>query len=579
MLTYLDARHTDYTDECAEHEKWRLAFVGGPAFVDRYLKKLSIREDDADFLDRKIMAYCPAFAATAIVDIKNSIYQRTVDIVRDGGPKTYKEACDGQLGGVDLNLSTMSTFMGTKVLEELLVMRKVGILVDQANDLGITLSQKGSKHPYLGVYCTESILNWAYRIDGNEKYLTAVLLKETFDNVDQETGLPLGCIDRYRLMQLLNNEYGEPEAVKVSFYTEQEQTSANGIVTKAWGLQYAPIILEINRIPFEIIELPHSLMKNTADYQVALLNLEASDVQYARKANFPWFYEFYDPKTDQPFKKPPGQTGDTGANSTQAISRNVEVIGGLSKGRRYPAGTHAPGFVNPDPDTLRVSMEKGQQLKEDIRLLVNLNLSAIHPTRASAESKGVDQQGLEGSLSYIGLLLQKAENAIGVHWSNFEGAKTKPPKVTYPKTYSLKSDIERLTEAEKLGALKDVVPSTIYKKRLLKKMINITLGAEIKASDLEEMYKEIDQAQTLTSDPKQIIADHEAGLVGNETASLARGYPKGEVEKAKKDYAEKLARIAEAQGGQQDAARGGMGGGADGSAEKQGQQKRGEAKL
>ena len=57
-------------------------------------------------------------------------------------------------------------------------------------------------------------------------------------------------------------------------------------------------------------------------------------------------------------------------------------------------------------------------------------------------------------------------------------------------------------------------------------------------------------------DPDVIRLDHEAGFVSTESASLARGYPEGEVEQARKDQAMRLTLIAEAQstGGMQNAA-------------------------
>ncbi len=54
-------------------------------------------------------------------------------------------------------------------------------------------------------------------------------------------------------------------------------------------------------------------------------------------------------------------------------------------------------------------MSKQQQLKQDIRDLVNLNLSNIKPKLQSAESKQIDEHGLEAGLSALGLVLEHAE--------------------------------------------------------------------------------------------------------------------------------------------------------------------------
>ncbi len=61
------------------------------------------------------------------------------------------------------------------------------------------------------------------------------------------------------------------------------------------------------------------------------------------------------------------------------------------------------------------------------------------------------------------------------------------------------------------------------------------------------MHAEIDQAEVLVTDHETIREDHKEGLVSSETASLAMGYPKGDVEKAKTDHADRAAAIATAQ--------------------------------
>jgi hypothetical protein len=54
-------------------------------------------------------------------------------------------------------------------------------------------------------------------------------------------------------------------------------------------------------------------------------------------------------------------------------------------------------------------------------------------------------------------------------------------------------------------------------------------------------------AKYISSDPEAITKDLQNGLVSDATASLARGYDASEVEQAKKDHAERIARIQAAQ--------------------------------
>src|SRR4029077_13789069 len=56
-----------------------------------------------------------------------------------------------------------------------------------------------------------------------------------------------------------------------------------------------------------------------------------------------------------------------------------------------------------------------------------------------------------------------------------------------------------------------------------------------------------DAAPVAEVDPVILIQDVQAGIVDLETASQARGYPKGVVEKAKEEQAERLKKIAESQ--------------------------------
>src|SRR4051812_47167550 len=100
--------------------KWRLTYKAGDDFITEYLQRMNRREDPQDYRERLAVTYCPSFAKAAINDVKNSIFQRLVDITREGGPRSYSEAINGRLGGVDMLGNTMNSFMGRRVLPELL---------------------------------------------------------------------------------------------------------------------------------------------------------------------------------------------------------------------------------------------------------------------------------------------------------------------------------------------------------------------------------------------------------------------------------------------------------------------------
>lgn len=559
MAAIATTRHPFYTENFADWCKWRLAYEGGRDFINQYLKPLSARETVAELSTRKETAYCPAFAKAAINEIKDAIHQRLVDVVRLQGSDNYQEAFKGLLGGVDLRGSPMNTFIGRDLLPELLVMKFVGVRIDNPADLGVTLRDKGKKHPFLTLYPAESILSWT---TNENNQITSVLLEECVE-LANEYGLPYGTEQRYRLMKLLPNGTVE---VKI-FDKESKELTSN--------------IVGINRVPFVLFQINESLMKDVADYQVALMNLESSDISYALKSNYPFYYEFYDEKADPTYEKPVAAQRGSGERASAAISRDRQIEVGLTQGRRFPKGTEPPGFINPDPDTLRVSMEKEQQIKEDIRLLVNLNLVQAGNNRQSADSKKEDQRGLDSSLSAIGLVLQLGETEIGEIWTLFDDKTATLPTIKYPLNYSLKSDKDRQEEATRLKDLQHVVPSNNYKKVIAKQIVDVTVGHKVSFEELQTIHEEIDKAKTLTSDPDQIIADLENGLVSAMTASEARGYDAAkEVPKAKKEHAERLALIAESQGGMENAsaARGVDDvDGKTGSDEKIGKPKRGKA--
>jgi hypothetical protein len=144
ILNCLHPTYRRYKDDWC---KWRLTYASGQEFIDKYLEWMRSKEDRREFLSRRRITYCPAFAKAAIQEVRNSIYRRMRDVTRAGGPKSYQNACSGLKGGVDLLGSNMNYFMGVKILDELLTMARVGIYVDMPAVVGPTLADKGSKRP------------------------------------------------------------------------------------------------------------------------------------------------------------------------------------------------------------------------------------------------------------------------------------------------------------------------------------------------------------------------------------------------------------------------------------------------
>lgn len=529
MLELWKIRHPWYDSMESDWRKFRLVYEGGDRFIEAYLKQFSKREDNADYCNRKEITYCPNFVGSAVDDIKNSIYQRMVEITRVGGDKTYQKAVAGTDGGVDLEGGSMNNFIGQDVLPELITMGRVGIYVDAPQSMGITLADLGNKKPYLYIYTAEQIPSWNSCYDDGEKILTHLILKETYEEIDEESGLVKGENERIRKLTLTD------AGVLVEFYDKDNK------------LISSTMLAGMKRIPFVIAEISHSLIKDVANYQIALLNMESADINYILKANFPFYVEQYDPRSNSPHLTPGYGDGDTGeAQKVAEQSKEQEIAVGPVSGRRVPFGVSMPLFIHPSSEPLKASMEKQARMKADVRNLVNLALSSLEPMHASAESKGMDSRSLESGLSYIGLELERVEKLIGEAWASYMNSAV--PTVKYPRKYSLKSDKDRRDDSEQLSDLMGKVPSKKYAKAVGKELARTLLEQKVSDEELQAIFSEIDKAEYITSDADAVNTDVQAGLVSKETASNARGYDGAkEVPIANKEHAERLALIAKSQ--------------------------------
>ena len=558
--------HPSYAIQEASWEKWRLTYVGGTRFLRKYLRKFSSREDDTAFEERRLVSYVPAFAKAAVDEVKNSIFQRLADIIREDGPKSYQAAIEGYKGGVDKRGSSMTTFMGRDVLPELLTMARVGVFVDMPPLAETTtLAEKGEfDRPYLYWYKAEDIRSWRMRDDGTENptEFKALLLRDSLYGADSRwKELTSEVETRYRYIWI-DDEDG---LVHVQYYRMAGiegnagfagAPGANGFNSESgeWMPDDGEVVLNITKIPFVLLEISDSLLSDVADYQISLVNLASSDMNYALRSNYPFYVEQYDWKADAPYMKPavPGVTATTQtiwdpATLTTLVTQEKvkEVKVGSSTGRRYPIGTERPGFIHPSSEPLAISMQKQEQLKTEIRQLVHLAISTLSSTRQSAESMGLDNQGLEAGLSYVGLELQHAERKIAEYWAMYEGGEA--AAINYPTQYSILSDSDRRAAAAELQALLPMVPSLTFRREVAKRIVDVVLGSKVKGDVLRAIKDEIDKDPVVLGDPAVIETDVVNGLVDLETASAARGYPKGVVEKAKGDHAERLARIATSQ--------------------------------
>jgi hypothetical protein len=524
------SRHPSYDVVNLEH--YRRTYACGQTFLDAYLKPYH-NEKAAAFTDRKNLSYVPSYAREAVEEFSRAICQRSGDIKRLKGSPLYLDQCAGLRGGVDRQDAAMSTFFSQHVVSELMAMGSVGVYIE--NDLfnNVTLADTTSL-PYLIPYAAENILNWRYGPDGR---LQTVLLRYQHVALDA-FGLPKDPVWYYRYMtrdavpipDTRIIEYG----VHVLDITDQ-------------GEEHAKYWLALPELPFVRVTLPFSLLHHTWKHQVALTNLASANFFYAFSANFPLYTQQYSPtdisrhlhqvEVDSENKVAAG----TGEDNIRRIS-----VGPMT-GVEYPQGADRPSWIAPPTEPFEASMKKEAQIKDEIHDLTAMALAKLPQMVNSAEAQTKNREDLESGLAVVGMALNGAETGISRIWHHYKGADVAPTEIYYPERYELRSNHERRAEALELDKLASKVPSKTYRQLISKQIADVLLGGRSQAEHMALVHKEIDTAEVPTSDPEILAADIESGLVSVATASKARGYGANEVEQAKIDHAERLARIQQAQ--------------------------------
>jgi hypothetical protein len=529
-------RHPMYNTN-QEWTKWRDVMTGGKQFLDKYLYQFSDRETSPSFENRKKISYVASYARSAVEEIINAVFQRLRDITRVGGPDSYAEAIAGTNGGVNREGMSMNMFMGTKVLPELLGMGKVGIFIDMPNaPSNATLAETYRFRPYLYHYPIEDILNWNYT---NEE-LRAVLLRDSVYTYDDVTGLPNGTTDRYRYLWQADDGF-----VHATSWQTVEETKGKPIIKNRQEYK-----LGLKRIPFVLMDIGQSLLNDVSNHQIALTNLESSDIGFCWQANFPMYVEQHNSVLA------PTNTKMAGSQETVAAGGDPKDIAvGPLQGRKYPKDMDAPSFIHPSPEPLKASMEKQVHIQMQIRHLVHLSVTKLNPQRESADSKRLDDSGLEAGLAKIGLILENGEKYLAERYVEYIGD-SDVPTVKYPSQYSLLSDAERRNAAKEIIGLCDDIPSTTGRKALKALAIQTLLDGRLPPAELDAILTEIANAKYVSGRTEDIERDKKEGLVDAETASIARGYAPGTAAAAKSEYEERLKFINETQ------SRGGPGGGA-----------------
>jgi hypothetical protein len=507
-------KHPNYFDVNEMH-KWRLAYAGGREFVYSYLEKFSSREDNEDFTLRKKITYVPRFAKADLNEVKDAIYQRMTEINRIGGDVTYARAIRGLDGGVDREGRDINGFMGSKALEELLLMGRVGIFIDMPSEVSGTL-MNAVQRPYLYIYTREQIENWVEDRDCPGEFRQVCLVDEVC--TEDDLGFPNGLSYRRRMLRKV------PGGVQVDLIDDKYEKIGDTTT------------LALDKIPFVCGNISESLMADMADYQIALMNLASSDLMFLLKANHPFYVEKANGNVSRYVRQEiEGEDGET-------VSQNVKI--GTAHGRQY-SGDKAPEFIHPSSEPLKASMEKQEQMKQEMRQQLKLKIAQTTSTRVSKDSKEMDERTLENGLSAIGLELERMERLVADIWAQY--TTSEPATIKYPTSYSLKSDAERIATAKDLTELKGAVPSILFAREMNKRIARELMSYSLTAETLSAIADEIDAAPGVTADSEQICRQVETAILDPGTGAVLLGYKREVAEKAAKAQADKAMAVAEAQ--------------------------------
>lgn len=518
--------HPIYQKFNAEWGKFRSILTGGQAFIDEYLVRYSDRETDDDFNRRKNVTYCPAHTKASLIEIRNAIAARMLEIKRIGGSRSYTRCVEGLDGGIDHQGRKLNNFLVDDILLELLGMGKVAVCVDKefVDTSMLSKADNNRIHPYLYRYVAEDIINWSYDDKG---VLTDIVLRNFSHRA--ENGLITDIQEYYTRYQLIGGQV---------VYTRYDTSVIPGVPLASDKIKSTTQTLNLTMIPVVIFELSESLLTEIANHQITLLNMASGDANYSIYSNFPFYVENADPNVGLSLQL------DADGNP---VAADPKASMGTFRGKRYSKGMNPPEFINPSSEPLRVSMEKQNQIRDEIKELIGLAITNLRPTRASAESKQKDDRGMEAGLATIGLTLEQGERDIAKCWDQYQGSDN-PAVILYPLDFSLRSEDDRLVEAGQLQKLLESIPSITYQREVAKRIVEVSMGQRLTSETLNKCKQEIDKADVINRNPDDIRDDYEAGLVSANTASQLRGYPEGEVEQAKKDHAERAAAIAMYQG-------------------------------
>jgi hypothetical protein len=504
--------------EYDEIREWRYAYNGGHLFRAEYLERYGdsdspTRESKTEFDRRKRLTPIPTFAKAAVHRVRNALAQGLTDVERRGGLKMWLQILAGELGGVNRHGMSMDAFIVQELLAEMLVMARVGVVVDApAVPSGASQADvPASFGPYLNAYRREDYRAWPSEPGARSEFKAAVVRDRTID-FKVETATETETVT-YRYYEIVP---GRGNLVNV---TRLDEAGKELEVTET----------ELDEIPLVSFDIKQSLMQDAASHQITLLNLTSSDSASGIDTNHPILLR---------------QRGQDHAGA-HLIGADAEVTTGTRRGLWYDRGADAPSYISAPTGSIATSISLRDTLKQEIDQMVLSSLTAL----------GEDGSP-EAGLHFIGSVLASGEMKIWRYWNTYKrifrgaGAIT----VTYPDTWNIKTDAERAEESDQILSVGRKFPGREPQKTAIRLAAHKFFHGKVSPDELTKILKSIEDSPFTIADPEMTVKLKDSGLVSADTGAQAVGYMPGEADKAKKDQAERAAAIVAAQSDARDGA-------------------------
>jgi hypothetical protein len=535
--------HPDFPVDSTRWYEYRLAFEGGEDFMREYLLRPS-DETDSEFTDRKRNTPIPAVAKEAVKDVQRAITQRLADVTRSGGSKHYQAAVAGEGSGIDREGQAMDMFIGQDVLEELLVMGRVGVFVDNVPPDGPTLAD-GPAKPYAYVYRVEDILNWRTMRPEQEGTYSMVLLRDREVTFSQAFGLkfPNKLEERFRLVWI-----GADGFMRYRFLDKGlNQISPEVINPQLIVEDDGAIRTQLREIPFVMPKLRTSLLTDVVGYQRLLMNIASNEGMFGINMNSPMLTIQRDTRADgQNWKKPVGGSEEPGGQRSRTNTERQGIRSGWVRGRYYGLEEAQPAWINMPVESINASSEYRMKLADEVRQLVNVAVQNQTGTRSeSRETREISAQGLESGLFFIAMKLQDVERKVARYFATYEGER-KAAVVTYPKRFNLKTQQERIKDAAEFKKIIDDLPTQELKKEGIKRIVLDLFTGTVSSETMNRMMRAI-ETHPYIGGFDNVMALIEAGLLTRELAGGSQDLDPEEVKKAAEEKAKMAAEILETQ--------------------------------